>query len=267
MNSVDFRIDGRNWRADLSQPQDISIALQFNGPQPHCFGAPAAQATVYAVGSFEGDVRRNGSCNCTSHMLTPHCNGTHTECVGHITYERVSVRDVTIESLLLARLVSVQPVPSPRTADANDVVITLEALQSACKAESLAHCQALILRTLPNGPEKIARDYDAGDYPAYFEPEAMHWLTDQGIEHLLVDLPSVDRMADEGRLLAHRMFWGMPPGATSLTQASRPQATLTELIYVKPGILDGLYLLNLQVAPFAADAAPSRPLLYPLASI
>jgi hypothetical protein len=92
----------------------------------------------------------------------------------------------------------------------------------------------------------------------------LDWLAGTGVEHLLVDLPSVDRMNDGGRLLAHRAFWGMPAGTTHATHATRPNATITELIYVPEQIPDGLYLLSLQVAPFVADAAPSRPLLYPL---
>jgi hypothetical protein len=39
---------------------------------------------------------------------------------------------------------------------------------------------------------------------------------------------------------------------------------LTELAYVPESAPDGLYLLDLQVPAFAADAAPSRPVLYPL---
>jgi hypothetical protein len=40
--------------------------------------------------------------------------------------------------------------------------------------------------------------------------------------------------------------------------------TVTELIYAPDPIPDGHYLLNLQVAPLLADAAPSRPVLYPV---
>jgi hypothetical protein len=39
-------------------------------------------------------------------------------------------------------------------------------------------------------------------------------------------------------------------------------STITELIYVPNAVEDGRYLLNLQIAPFAADASPSRPLLF-----
>ena len=39
---------------------------------------------------------------------------------------------------------------------------------------------------------------------------------------------------------------------------------MTEFIFVDDDIADGRYLLDIQIAPFAADAAPSRPVLYPL---
>ena len=34
------------------------------------------------------------------------------------------------------------------------------------------------------------------------------------------------------------------------------------MIFVSDDVKDGEYLLNLQFAPFVADAAPSRPILY-----
>ena len=85
-------------------------------------------------------------------------------------------------------------------------------------------------------------------------------LNQNGIEHLLVDLPSVDREEDQGRLSAHKAFWGMETGPL------RINSTITELIYVPDEIPDGLYLLNLQVMNLANDAAPSRPVLYALIS-
>jgi len=78
-----------------------------------------------------------------------------------------------------------------------------------------------------------------------------------GIEHLLLDLPSVDRESDGGALAAHRAFWRYP-------DAPRMEATITEFIYVPDAVVDGLYYLNLQVAPFENDASPSRPVLYPI---
>jgi kynurenine formamidase len=116
--------------------------------------------------------------------------------------------------------------------------------------------QAVILRTLPNPESKKHARY-TGTNPPYLEASAAAWFARMGVEHLLLDLPSVDREADGGALAAHKAFWGLPG-------QPRAAATITELVYVPDHVTDGTYLLNLQVAPFENDASPSRPLLFPV---
>jgi hypothetical protein len=89
-------------------------------------------------------------------------------------------------------------------------------------------------------------------------------LIERGIEHLVVDLPSIDRSHDEGRLTAHRIFFGLPRASVALAQSTRSGATITELAYIPDTVADGPYLLALQVPAIGGDAVPSRPLLYPL---
>ncbi|MCB0755612.1 MAG: cyclase family protein, partial [Flavobacteriales bacterium] len=81
-----------------------------------------------------------------------------------------------------------------------------------------------------------------------------------GCKHLVLDIPSIDRESDEGKLLGHRAFWNYPV-------STRKDCTVTELAYIPSSVADGLYLLNLQVAPFENDAAPSRPLIFPLTKL
>jgi kynurenine formamidase len=264
MNILSLEAGGRMYRADAGAAQDISIPLRFDAAQLQAFGAPAAKAEMYSSGAFIGDVTEGGSCNCQRYQLTPHCNGTHTESVGHLTGDAVPVNALAHAGLQLARLVTIDPIASDNPDHATNRVISLACLRRLPSMESLADTSALIVRTLPNTSGKLTRNYDVGSSPAYFEPAALAWLAERGIEHLLVDVPSVDRMDDGGHLLAHRAFWGLPDGSTLATQARRPQATITELIFVPSSIADGRYLLSLQVAPFATDAAPSRPLLYAL---
>ena len=78
----------------------------------------------------------------------------------------------------------------------------------------------------------------------------------------MVDLPSIDRGRDAGKLAAHRVYFGLPPGSTRLAEARRPQTTLTELAFIDAALLDGPYLLALQLPALAGDAVPSRPVLY-----
>jgi len=260
-SALAVELAGRRWRVS-SGGHDISIPLRFNEAQPTFFGAPAANAQPITAGSFVGDVRHGGSCNCSVHTLAPHCNGTHTECVGHITQERLSVRDLAIRHLSAALLISVTPesfagLPADR-------VITPAALREAIGNATLSDYQALVVRTLPNDASKLTCNYDAGPMPPYFTIEAMHHIVEYGIDTLVVDLPSIDRAQDGGKLAAHRAFWGMPAGSTSAQTATRPHATITEMAFIDDAVADGSYLLNLQVAPFVIDAAPSRPILLPL---
>ena len=244
-------IAGRRWRVG-AQGHDISIPLDFDAPQPTFFGASPAAAAPITAGSFVGDVRRGGSCNCSTHTLTPHCNGTHTECIGHLTAERISVRDLSGEHFSASLLVSTTSAP----------LITLAALEAAVGSHELHHYGALVVRTLPNTRDKLRRNYDRAPAP-YFAADAMRWIVANGIIALVVDLPSLDRN-DDAELTTHRIFWGLPSGATQAAEATRPRATVTELAFIDDTIPDGPYLLNLQVAPFVADAAPSRPILLPL---
>ena len=262
-------IAGRRWRVG-THGHDLSIPLRFDEAQPRFFGAPQASSRPLAAGSFTGEVRRGSSCNCSTITLTPHCNGTHTECLGHITRQAVSVRDAAGESFCPALLISVQPCsaaqsgegaePAPRPADS---LITRAALQSALATQTLADHPALVVRTLPHDPGRMHRNYDAGATAPYFSSEAMHWIVAHGVRSLIVDLPSIDR-SDSAQLTAHRIFWGLPAHSTDAASATRPQAVITELAHIEPHIADGPYLLNLQVAPFVSDAAPSRPVLLPL---
>jgi kynurenine formamidase len=272
--SLRFSTKDRVWQVDHSRVHDVSIPLLFDGAQPNFFGAPIASSTPLVAGDFIGDVRKGGSCNCATYSITPHCNGTHTECVGHVTGERLGIRNVQVPALILARLVTLSPVDALTSGEstqplphAGDHMITRAALEHALRSDTLEGCAALVVRTTPNSVSKRTRSYGPDEPPPYFSAEFMHAIVASSVEHLVCDLPSVDRAADEGKLTAHRIFWGLPAGAIESRAASRPQATITELAYIDDAIEDGLYVLNLQVPPFDSDAAPSRPLLLPLVPV
>ena len=253
-----IKISSSEFTFDITDPLDISIPLQFNGPQPNAYGVEPARSKPYEAGDLVGDTRRGGSVNFEEYTFVPHCSGTHTECVGHITHERISVRDCLRDVLVPAVLVTLQPFRSTET---GDDLITRDSLESAIASGTLAVQSALIVRTLPNNDSKLTQEY--GDYiPPYFTAEAMEYIVESGFKHLLVDMPSIDRIFDEGKLINHRLFWKVDPGSYEINPASCVHSTITELIYVPNEIEDGEYLLNLQIAPFASDASPSRPILF-----
>ncbi len=237
---------------------DLSIPLRFDGPQPNAFGVEPATAEACEYGDLVGDTRRGGSCNFERVTFIPHCNGTHTECVGHITDERISVRDCLKDVLIKAVLVSVKP----DVLDKGDAVISDTVLLRSGLVNDASHDgSALIIRTLPNDASKLSLRYDENNIPPYFSQDAMRLIVTYGFTHLLTDLPSIDRLFDYGKLANHRIFWNIEPGSVSTHTAMRMYSTITELIFVPDEVADGEYLLNLQIAPFDADAAPSRPLL------
>lgn len=269
MNAA-LRIDDGEFRVNLASPVSLAIALDFRGAgQPGHFGAPPASARPFSVPGFSGAVATGASCNCNTLTLTPHCNGTHTECVGHLTREPLDAYRTVPTGFLPAFLATIAPVDARDTNESTepaplsgDQLVTRAALERAWPSSSAPpKPRALIIRTLPNSLDKRHRNY-TDLTPPYLTRDAAHLLVERGIQHLVVDLPSIDRSHDEGRLSAHRVFFGLPPDSTSLVDAARPAATVTELAYIPDAASDGAYLLELQVPALGGDAVPSRPLLY-----
>ena len=95
MLDLEIATTGRRWQADLAAPLDLAIRLQFPGPQPRYFATEPARAAPLRAGSFSGSVADGASCNCNEFSLAPHCHGTHTECVGHVTDNAVAVAALT----------------------------------------------------------------------------------------------------------------------------------------------------------------------------
>jgi kynurenine formamidase len=256
-----LEVDGRRYRARSDAPISLAIPIDAADPRVLAFGATAPEARRIEGDGFVGDTRRGGSCNVAEHRLVPHCHGTHTECVGHLVDEPLSVNDVLRESLIPASLVSI----TPERAEDGDLRLTDRGLREALERSSApGFRRAVVIRTLPNGTAKLRARYDGAAPPAYLTAAAGALLAEIGCEHLVVDLPSLDRMVDGGKLAAHRAFFGLPAGSRRLSEAARRHCTATELAFVPDEVADGLYLLDLQLAPLAADAAPSRPLLLPL---
>jgi kynurenine formamidase len=257
---------------NFAKPLDIAIPLDFNNIQPNAYGVEKAISKSCEAENLIGDTRRGGSCNFEQVKLIPHCNGTHTECVGHITHERISIHNCLKDALVPAVLVSVEPETideSIETYSVNlnktDKLITRAALQKAFKNSKSKiqnpELEALIVRTLPNDESKKTRTY-LEHVPPFFSTEAMQFIVEIDVKHLLVDLPSIDRIFDEGKLSNHRIFWNVEHGSFEINKSSKIGNTITELIYVPDSVRDEFYLLNLQIPPFVADAAPSRPVLF-----
>ncbi len=272
--TLSFLLQGeKRFVADLSQPIEIGISLDFDGEQPQAFFLPRAESTAFCAGSFVGDTRQGGSVNCFSLRITPHGNGTHTECVGHIVEERVWIHTLLRQSFFPAYLLRV-PLESLAASgetyaaphNPQDQVISSRALQLAWDALGEAEhiSSAWVLQTCgySDTTEAMRRVY-SGQAPPYLTDQAITWLLQRDPLHLLVDIPSIDREEDAGILPNHHRFWELPLGQRTL-QGPPSSRTITEMICVPTQIPEGLYGLEIQIPAFLQDAAPSRPRLYPL---
>ncbi|MEM9410162.1 MAG: cyclase family protein [Planctomycetota bacterium] len=270
---IDF---ANEYSIDLTRPTSIAIDLDFDGGQPKHFGASPATATPMIAGEFVGNTRQGFSCNADIVTINIHCNGTHTETVSHIVDNQVNISSAAMQGFYVACLVSVVPVVASECAESydpcmepQDLVIGRRELETALGSfrNRNQDSDALIIRTLPNPIEKKSYSYGDPIFAPYLSQEAMDWILDLGVNHLLVDFPSVDRSNDDGRLSNHHRYWNVEQGSRKLSDASRVDKTITEMIFVPDSIADGYFALNLQVAPFCNNASPSRPILYPLTRI
>lgn len=245
-----------NFTIDLSKPIDISIPLSNSEKNPIAWYIEKPQIEPVVFGEWIGKVSEGSSTNFNNIFFNPHGHGTHTECLGHITREFYSINQCLKQFFFTAQLISIEP---EKIGD--DWVITKEQVKTV---SSRATPEAIIIRTSPNKESKKSTNYSHTN-PPYLTEEAAIFIRESGIQHLLIDLPSVDREEDEGKLLAHKAFWNVKDVA-NLNDDARLNCTITEMIYVEDEIQDGSYILNLQISSFENDASPSKPILYKIIS-
>lgn len=246
MKSI-IKLPSGSFEVDLNQPIDISLCLGKD--QAKAWYLNQVKINPVKQGSWVGKVSEGASINFNTIQFNPHAHGTHTESYGHISKEFYSVSNCLKTYYYKAKLISLQPEKIK-----GDKIFTKEFFKEKI---SKNEAEALIIRSLPNEKNKKNKNYDHSNWP-YLSMEAAKYIRECGIQHLLIDLPSVDR--EEGEVLAHQAFWNYP-------ENPRKNASITEMIYVSDEIKDGFYLLNLQVANFNNDAAPSRPVLYKIINL
>jgi len=248
---------------------DLGQGISAESKQPTLYGVDKASYKAFESGRFVGDTRRGGTCNFGDVKINPHLNGTHTECGGHITLERRFVTDINTFTPKLGLLITVPTVSlldsgESYTGERNDhdQVITAESIRTSLdKDVDYGKPDALVVRSTPNENTKKNRDYTS-DLPPYFTTDAISLLNTYGFNHILTDLPSVDRTDDGGLLDNHHRYFGYV--RKSLDTPKYPYKTITELIYVSNEVPDGIYALMMNVAQWELDAAPAYPVLFPI---
>ena len=239
---------------DTAKGLDISIPLSNDNKNPLAWYVDKPVFEPVRAEGFVGLVTEGSSTNFRNISFNPHGHGTHTECLGHITEEIHSLNKNLKEAFFTAEVISI--ISEKRWNEQEQVwdeIISKDQIEKAITSEKV---EAIVLRTLPNAIEKKHKNYSSTN-PPYLDVACVEVLNERQVKHFLIDLPSVDRENDEGKLLFHHAFWQVP-------QNPQFDKTITEFIYVADEVKDGRYLLNLQTAPFENDASPSRPVLYPI---
>ncbi len=277
MANFQIKLEHAGKTALVRSDAGVSLAINqtFADDQPNHFATPDASRRDYEADGFVGNTTRGGSCNVDVLTVIPHCNGTHTETMAHIVRGDYFIGKTLRHGPLLAQLITVEcdsandcvETYDPPLAP-NDKIVTAERLKAILDSVDLdkqfCRPEALIIRTLPNDETKRSREYSFDSPPPFLTNNAMTLILEFQFKHLLLDLPSVDRMQDKGRLSNHCLFWSVDVETRVPKNESTWNQTISEMIYAPEALRDGLYLLDLQVCALNTDASPSRPLLFPI---
>ena len=250
---------------DFNAGIDCSSALFASPPVTPLFGLPLeSRQTVYSLKDTAVSVEHLSIC-C-------HNNRTHTESTKHVYADGLSVSQCHPSSAacLGCVVLSVDPVcvrSLKRSGDEfeydgecsdEDRIVTrsmigrkLAALLSplaAADAELSRFVRQCVFVRLNVDGEAAER----GDWP-FLDCAAMQLLHDE-ISHVLgVNLPSVDRMVSPK--VPNHCIW--------FARNAKSERLITEGLCIPDEVADGVYVLNLQLAPFAdTDAVPCRPILF-----
>ena len=247
--------NNNSYRINQSSGKSLSIPYNYNGDQPSFYDAEKGSAIPMKQNGFIGLVNDESGCNVMNINQNIHCTGTHTECAGHILPDSISINDVLSHEYYLTELISISSISALETNETyhvpfskEDKIITKRMIEGKIPDKALG----LIIRTLPNSLSKMNQRYNATN-TIFFTKEAIKYITDCKIRHLVVDMPTIDKYDDGGHLGNHHLFFENNPPY---------KKTITEMAYIDNEIIDGSYLMTIEIPPMVLDAAPSRPFIF-----
>ena len=184
MMKIEINYNNRTFTTSLNEPIDISIPLKNGDGNPNCFWAEPVVFETIRDGDFIGSVAEGGSVNYKKVIITPHGNGTHTECYGHISSD---IEGVMTNSMSIFHFIA-QLISLPLTVKPNgDAYISFETFFEILNEKDQLP-EAIVIRTLPNTDNKLNKRY-SGNNPPYLDPKITEYLCKKNVNHLLIDLP------------------------------------------------------------------------------
>ena len=252
---AEINLNNETFKVNLNNPVDLSLTSKVKNSFKAWY-IDEIKINSIKNDDFIGSVKDGGAVNFREILINPHGNMTHTESVGHISQEEINVNKLLQTHHFIAQLITIKPqkisINNKEGKKEVDEIISLNQI----KNKILPNIQALIIRSQKNYDELTNKNYSHTNWPFLAESSAAY-IRNKGVQHLLIDQPSIDKEFDEGKLLAHRAFWNYPNEIDL-------KKTITELIGIPDHIKDGRYLLNLSLANIENDAVPSRPIIYKL---
>ena len=146
---ITFNIEGDDFQVDLSDPIDLSIPIKAGSDRSSAWFVNEVKIDPVRTDTFTGSVEEGGSVNFRNISFNPHGNGTHTECLGHITPTVHSVNQAVKTYFSIAQVISITPEKGFNDlnfSSDDDLIISLEQIKSALNGP---FPQSLIIRTCP----------------------------------------------------------------------------------------------------------------------
>src|SRR6187397_33365 len=117
---------GKEYKVDFFKPIDISMPLSTDGHSASAWYVGPMKLEPVRMGDWVGDVNQGGSVNFRTVTFNPHGNGTHTECVGHISKEFYTINQGLKRFLFIAELITILPEQV-----GEDFIISKKAIEAA----------------------------------------------------------------------------------------------------------------------------------------
>lgn len=244
-----------DWNTAITISSQL-LRTPHHNPNAYYLSPPTIEPV--RVSGFTGSVEEGGAVNCEHIILEPHGNGTHTECVGHISIEEYRINTCWRIPFAFAIVVSADIIPDPSRTDGSEILNGNDCLN---KLDALGYTPSVVVIRL-NGVSAFDKQYRqwSGTNPPCIHPQFAEELCRRGIEHLMIELPSIDPEVDGGLLLAHHSFWNYPDNP-------RTTATITEMIVVPDEVPDGEYVIHVSLLALESDASPSTITLLPFTKV
>ncbi|MDG2226292.1 MAG: cyclase family protein, partial [Flavobacteriales bacterium] len=125
------------YKVDLSNPIDISVPLRGDEKGVNAWYVEPMKIEPVRTDQFLGSVAEGGDVNFRNIFFNPHGNGTHTECVGHISKQVYSINDTLKTFFFFGEVISVEPEvyvgEETEWQKKGDQILTKDQIESAIK--------------------------------------------------------------------------------------------------------------------------------------